>query len=43
MTEETTDELKGYDLRIIQPLDGYRFSLDPLLLADFAEVVEGGG
>ena len=33
---ETTDELRAYGLRIIQPLDGYRFSLDPLLLCDFA-------
>jgi len=41
--EETIDELKGYDLRIIQPRDGYRFSLDPLLLADFAGGGEVGG
>jgi tRNA1Val (adenine37-N6)-methyltransferase len=40
--EETIDELKAYDLRIIQPRDGYRFSLDPLLLCDFAETGEGG-
>jgi tRNA1Val (adenine37-N6)-methyltransferase len=33
---ETIDELRAYDLRMIQPADGYRFSLDPLLLADFA-------
>ena len=33
---ETTDELRAYGLRIIQPLDGYRLSLDPLLLCDFA-------
>jgi tRNA1Val (adenine37-N6)-methyltransferase len=38
---ETIDELRGYDLRIIQPRDGYRFSLDPLLLADFAGMGEG--
>jgi len=36
---ETIDELRAYDLRIQQPRDGYRFSLDPLLLCDFA----GGG
>ncbi|HEX2770015.1 MAG TPA: SAM-dependent methyltransferase, partial [Geobacteraceae bacterium] len=30
MIYETIDELRGYDLRIIQPRDGYRFSLDPL-------------
>jgi tRNA1Val (adenine37-N6)-methyltransferase len=41
MSEETIDELKGYDLRIIQPHDGYRFSLDPLLLCDFATIGEG--
>jgi len=42
MINETTDELRGYDLRIIQPCDGYRFSLDPLLICDFAGVGEGG-
>jgi len=41
-SEETLDELRGYDLRIIQPTDGYRFSLDPLLLCDFAGAGEGG-
>src|SRR5690242_6604413 len=35
---ETLDQLLGYDLRIVQPRHGYRFSLDPLLLADFAGV-----
>jgi tRNA1Val (adenine37-N6)-methyltransferase len=35
---ETLDELTGYNLRIIQPRHGYRFSVDPLLLADFARV-----
>jgi tRNA1Val (adenine37-N6)-methyltransferase len=38
---ETLDELRGYDLRIIQPRNGYRFSLDPLLLCDFAATGEG--
>lgn len=38
---ETIDELRGYGLRIIQPRDGYRFSLDPLLLCDFASTGEG--
>ena len=33
---ETIDELRACGLRIIQPLDGYRLSLDPLLLCDFA-------
>jgi tRNA1Val (adenine37-N6)-methyltransferase len=41
-SDETIDELAGYGLRIIQPEYGYRFSLDPLLLADFAGVAEGG-
>jgi len=39
---ETIDELRRYNLRITQPRDGYRFSIDPLLLAEFA-VVQGGG
>ncbi len=39
--EETIDELKNYNLRVIQHRDGYRFSLDPLLLAEFAEIREG--
>ena len=38
---ETLDQLTGYDLRIVQPRHGYRFSLDPLLLADFAGVRRG--
>ena len=38
---ETLDQLTGYDLRIFQPRHGYRFSLDPLLLADFAGVCRG--
>ncbi|GFO60899.1 SAM-dependent methyltransferase [Geomonas silvestris] len=38
---ETLDELTGYGLRIIQPRHGYRFSVDPLLLADFAGVRRG--
>ena len=40
-SEETTDELKAYDLRIIQKRHGYRYSLDPLLLCDFATLQEG--
>jgi tRNA1Val (adenine37-N6)-methyltransferase len=39
---ETVDELQNYGLRIVQPRHGYRFSLDPLLLCDFAELVAGG-
>ena len=38
---ETIDELRTHGLRIIQPRDGYRFSLDPLLLCDFAGVRAG--
>lgn len=38
---ETVDELRRYGLRIIQPRDGYRFSLDPLLLCDFAAIRDG--
>jgi tRNA1Val (adenine37-N6)-methyltransferase len=38
--EETTDELQAYGLKIIQPRHGYRFSLDPLLLCDFAGIRE---
>jgi tRNA1Val (adenine37-N6)-methyltransferase len=40
-SEETLDELRRFGLRIIQPRSGYRFSLDPLLLGDFAGVREG--
>jgi len=39
--EETIDELRKYGLKIIQPRHGYRFSLDPLLLCDFAAIREG--
>jgi len=34
--DETLDQLRDFDLRIVQPKTGYRFSLDPLLLCDFA-------
>lgn len=34
--DETEEYLRDYGLRIIQPGTGYRFSLDPLLLCDFA-------
>lgn len=40
-SHETIDELREYDLRIIQPKVGYRFSVDPLLLCRFAGPVEG--
>lgn len=39
--DETTDLLRGHDLRIIQPKRGYRFSLDPLILCDFAAPARG--
>ena len=39
-SEETIDELQAYDLKITQPRHGYRFSLDPLLLCDFAGIRE---
>lgn len=39
--QETLDELTGYGLRLVQPRHGYRFSVDPLLLADFAGVRRG--
>ncbi|MBJ6727038.1 tRNA1(Val) (adenine(37)-N6)-methyltransferase [Geomesophilobacter sediminis] len=39
--DETLDELTGYGLKIVQPRHGYRFSVDPLLLADFAGIAPG--
>lgn len=39
--EETLDELRKYGLKLHQPRHGYRFSLDPLLLCDFAAIREG--
>lgn len=39
--EETVDELRAHGLRIIQARDGYRFSLDPLLLCAFAALGAG--
>lgn len=40
-SEETLDELRLYGLKILQPRHGYRFSLDPLLLCDFAAIKYG--
>jgi tRNA1Val (adenine37-N6)-methyltransferase len=40
-SDETIDELRGHDLRIVQHRHGYRFSIDPLLLAEFAAIGEG--
>ena len=34
--ELTRDELKRFGLQLLQPKQGYRFGLDPLLLCDFA-------
>lgn len=36
--DETVDELRRFDLKVAQKKEGYRFSLDPLLLCDFADV-----
>lgn len=41
LSGETLDELRPAGLRIIQAKRGYRFSLDPVLLSDFTEVVAG--
>ena len=38
---ETVDELRRFGLKVAQPGDGYRFSLDPLLLCDFSGVRAG--
>ena len=35
-SDVTRDELKRFGLTLLQPKQGYRFSLDPLLLCDFA-------
>jgi tRNA1Val (adenine37-N6)-methyltransferase len=34
--DETEDILREYDLKIIQPKNGYRFCIDPVLLCEFA-------
>lgn len=39
----TLDELRRFDLMIAQPRHGYRYSLDPLLLAKFCGPVAAGG
>jgi len=36
--DETLDDLRSAGLKIIQKIGGYRFSLDPILLCDFARV-----
>ncbi len=35
---ETLDAILGGTLNIVQPLSGYRFSIDSILLGDFAQV-----
>ena len=39
----TQDDLKLFDLQLYQPRHGYRYSLDPLLLARFCPQVPAGG
>lgn len=39
----TLDELARFDLQLFQPRHGYRYSLDPLLLARFCREVKAGG
>lgn len=39
----TLDEVRQYGLKIAQPVDGYRFSIDALLLADFVRVSDDAG
>lgn len=38
----TRDELRRFNLTMLQPKDGYRFTLDPLLLCDFSKAAEEG-
>ncbi len=40
-SEETLDDLRLGNLKIIQHRNGYRFSLDPILLCAFARISEG--
>ncbi len=39
--EITIDELRRHGLKVMQPVHGYRFSLDPILLSNFTRVGEG--
>jgi len=41
--ELTKDDLKSFDLQLFQPRNGYRYSLDPLLLSHFCAEVPAGG
>jgi len=36
--DQTSDQVRRYRLQVTQPADGYRFSLDALLLADFVSI-----
>lgn len=38
----TLDELASFDLQLFQPRNGYRYSLDPLLLVRFCAVIKPG-
>ncbi|MEI6702583.1 MAG: methyltransferase [Deltaproteobacteria bacterium] len=40
---ETKDDLKQFKLQLFQPRNGYRYSLDPLLLSHFCAEVPAGG
>lgn len=37
MSQLTRDELKRFNLTLLQPQEGYRFTLDPLLLCHFSQ------
>ena len=39
----TKDDLKAFDLQLFQPRHGYRYSLDPLLLARFCQTLKPEG
>ncbi len=41
--ELTRDDLKLFDLQLFQPRYGYRYSLDPLLLARFCPMLKSAG
>ncbi len=38
LTQSSATMLKAFDLALLQPVDGYRFSVDSLLLVDFVRV-----
>lgn len=39
----TKDDLKQYNLQLFQPKRGYRYSLDPIILANFCDFVPADG